>query len=140
MRGRITPTYIPELNPSEIFVFGSNLSGIHGAGAAKAARRWGARYGVAIGISGNTYAIPTKDARIEYTIPLDEIQGYVLDFIRFAQNNTHLTFLVTPIGCGLAGLQPAQVAPLFKSAVSVSNIHLPKSFWREHISDADSGY
>lgn len=100
-----------------IFVFGSNLSGIHGAGAARHAfEKHGAAWGVAEGPTGTAYAIPTKDKAIRHTLPLIKIQGYVNTFLAYARNSPELTFKVTCIGCGLAGLTHAQVAPMFKSA------------------------
>lgn len=101
----------------EIFVFGSNLGGFHGAGAAKYAfQRKGAKLGVAVGLSGESYAIPTKDREIKYTLPLDVIQGYVNGFIAFAQVHPELMFQVTRIGCGLAGLHDREIAPMFERA------------------------
>lgn len=129
MNQRITSKRIDSLQTGEVFVFGSNLSGIHGAGAAKMALRWGAKYGIGVGLQGSTYALPTKDEKIR-TLPIDRIAVFVDDLIEFAKNNTQLTFLVTEVGCGLAGLTPEEVAPLFKDAVDVENIHLPESFWR----------
>lgn len=128
---RISPRLIEGLKDNEIFVFGSNLAGIHGAGAAKTALKWGAVMGQGEGIQGQTYAIPTKDARIERTLNFIKIESYVSNFINFAKANQHLTFLVTEIGCGLAGLVPKEVAPLFKEAVEIPNIHLPFQFWHE---------
>lgn len=129
MKNRTTPENITELKPNEVFVFGSNLSGIHGGGAARKALEWGAEYGNPIGIQGQTFAIPTKSLRIERTLTIAEIQPYVLIFIGYASSHPEKTFLVTEIGCGLAGLTPEQVAPLFVLSTDVSNIHLPKRFW-----------
>ena len=129
MKNRTTPENITELKPNEVFVFGSNLSGIHGGGAARKALEWGAEYGNPTGIQGQTFAIPTKSLRIERTLTIAEIQPYVLIFIGYASSHPERTFLVTEIGCGLAGLTPEQVAPLFVLATDVSNIHLPKKFW-----------
>lgn len=110
-----------------IFVFGSNEAGIHGAGAAKHAKDFfGAQYGVGEGISGFSYAIPTKDRNIE-TLPLNKIQEYVEEFKEYARD--HLgkhTYLVTDIGCGLAGYTPEQIAPMFIN--SPSNVHLSYRF------------
>jgi hypothetical protein len=100
-----------------IFTFGSNLSGIHGLGAARHAHlKHGAIWGVAEGPTGRSYAIPTKDASIRHTLPLEEISRYVNRFIAYARVSPDLTFQVTCIGCGLAGLKHVQVAPLFKDA------------------------
>lgn len=99
-----------------IFVFGSNLAGRHGAGAARtAAKYYGAQYGVGVGLTGNSYAIPTKGFAMEVLCP-DQIERYVGDFIRFAEENPDLSFTVTRVGCGLAGNIPATIAPMFKSA------------------------
>lgn len=111
-----------------IFVFGSNLAGRHGKGAALYARQHhGAKYGVGIGMQGNSYAIPTKDANIQ-TLPLEVIELYVAAFLTFARFNPQLEFQVTKIGCGLAGYQEADIAPMFKGAPP--NCHLPEG-WRE---------
>jgi hypothetical protein len=123
-----TPDYITELDPNEIFVFGSNLSGVHGAGAARTALKWGAKYGNGVGIQGKTYAIPTKDKSIRRTLTINEIKPFVDNFIVFCKDNPQLKFLVTEIGCGLAGLKYEQVAPLFKEAVNLKNIWLPENF------------
>lgn len=99
-----------------IFVFGSNLAGRHGKGAALYARRnYGAIYGQGIGLQGDAYGIPTKDERIK-TLPLDRIKPYVDDFIAFAKARPELMFYVCPVGCGLAGYIPQQIAPMFKDA------------------------
>ena len=122
---------ITKLKKNEIFVFGSNLSGRHGKGAAKQALTWGAKWGQAAGLQGRTYGIPTKDASIRRTLSIVEIKPYVDDFIEFAGNNRDLIFLVTEIGCGLAGLKPKDVAPLFNECVNIENIHLPQRFWKK---------
>lgn len=97
----------------KIFVFGSNLAGRHGAGAAKYARQhYGAIYGQGIGLQGDSYAIPTKDHNIE-TLPLSEIKRYVDMFLAFARSNPKLEFQLTRIGCGLAGYKDEQIAPMF---------------------------
>lgn len=130
-RIRITSDNIKKLEPNQVFVFGSNLSGRHSKGAARTAMKWGAKYGQASGLQGRTYGIPTKDASIRKTLTLDEIKRFVDVFILFAQDNPQLTFLVTEIGCGLAGLKQKDVAILFKDSVDVSNIHLPSKFWHK---------
>lgn len=124
---RVTPDNILELKENEVFVYGANESYIHGCGAAKTAMRWGAKY-YKSGLQGQTYGIPTKDKNIE-TLPLNEIQEHVLVFIDFAKRNLDLQFLVTQIGCGLACYEPCDIAPLFKSARDLQNVHLPKEFW-----------
>lgn len=125
---RITPEEINHLKDKEIFVFGSNLSGIHGKGAAKTALGWGAKWGQASGLQGKTYGIPTKDASVWRTLTIEEIQTFVNEFIQFAKNNPDLIFLVTEVGCGLAGLKPKDVAPLFKGSEILENVYLPKRF------------
>lgn len=101
---------------SEIFVFGSNLAGRHGAGAAKFAHeKLGAVMGVGEGLTGHTYAIPTKDAQIQM-MDWDEIREHVHKFVTFAHDHPELTFKVTQIGCGLAGWRREQIAPLFVNA------------------------
>ena len=111
----------------EIFVFGSNLAGRHGKGAALDARKHhGAVYGQGEGMQGNSYAIPTKDRNLS-TLPLGEIQKYVTDFIAFAIHHPDMTFKVTRIGCGLAGYTDSEIAPMFKEAPP--NCNLPDG-WR----------
>ena len=127
--GRITQENINYLKENEIFVFGANLSYRHGAGAAKQALNFGAKYGYS-GLQGKTYGIPTKDKNIK-TLPISEIKPFVDEFIEFAKENSNLIFLVTEIGCGLAGYSQKDIAPLFKEAVNVSNVHLSNSFWNE---------
>jgi len=126
---RITPTHISSLELNQIFCFGSNLAGRHGRGAAKTASKWGALYGQASGLQGHTYAIPTKDVNVGKSLPIITIQMYVDEFINFAKNHTEFIFLVTEIGCGLAGFTPVEIAPLFAKASDVENIWLPDSFW-----------
>lgn len=125
---RITPEKIEQLEDSQIFVFGSNESGIHGAGAAKMATHFGAEMYKGFGVAGNTFAIPTKDWTIQ-TLPLSVVELYVNRFIDFAKQYPELTFLVTAIGCGLAGYEVGDIAPLFKEAIKYDNIYLPQSFW-----------
>ena len=128
---RTTPDDIKKLEQGHIFVFGSNLSGRHGKGAAKTALGWGAKWGQAAGLQGRTYGIPTKDASIRRTLTVIEIKPFVDEFIEFAKNNPDLTFLVTEIGCGLAGHKQKDIAPLFINAVDVENINLPEKFWHK---------
>jgi len=111
----------------EIFVFGSNINGRHGKGAALQATHFGAMYGKGIGLHGNTYAIPTKNREMKVMF-LREISKYVNDFIEFAKANPDKQFLVTKIGCGLAGYNETDIAPLFKECKFVTNIHLPYAF------------
>lgn len=121
---RITSDRITELRPDEIFVFGSNLEGAHGGGAALLAwRKWGAKWGQGVGLQGQTYGIPTMHGGPE------AIRPYVDEFIRFAADHPDLHFLVTEIGCGIAGFTPEEIAPLFRDAIGVKNISLPGRFW-----------
>ena len=128
---RTTPDEIKKLEQGHIFVFGSNLSGRHGKGAAKTALGWGAKWGQAAGLQGRTYGIPTKDASIRRTLTIKEIKPFVDEFIEFSKNNPNLIFLVTEVGCGLAGHKQKDIAPLFVNAVDVENIYLPEKFWHK---------
>jgi hypothetical protein len=126
---KVTDNNITTLKDNEIFVFGSNEAGIHGAGAAKLAyEKFGAKWGVGYGLQGQTFAIPSKDKKIE-TMSVSKIKPYVDDFLIFVLNNQQYTFLVTEIGCGLAGYSPDQIAPLFRLGVDLKNLHLPERFW-----------
>lgn len=129
MVNRITPDDIFILEDNQVFVFGSNLEGRHGKGAAKRAVRFGAKYGQAHGLQGQSYAIPTKDLTINKGLLLSEIRSYVDNFIEFAYKNKDKQFLVVEIGCKLAGHSPMTIAPLFKNAINIDNISLPQSFW-----------
>ena len=112
---------------SKIFVFGSNLAGIHGAGAAKCAREeHGAIMGQGIGRQGNSYGIPTKDENLK-TLPLERIAPFVAGFLTYARENLNATFQVTRIGCGLAGYTDTDIAPMFQGAPD--NCELPEG-WR----------
>ncbi|WP_259327119.1 A1S_2505 family phage non-structural protein [Leyella stercorea] len=123
--GRVTPSWIDDLQENQVFVFGGNLAGMHGGGAARIARlRFGAVMGNGVGMQGRSYAIPTMQGGTE------TIRPYVNDFIAYAKKHPELTFLVTPIGCGIAGFEPEDIAPLFEEASNVENIWLPKSFWK----------
>jgi len=125
---RVTPQNITKLEPNEIFVFGSNESGRHGAGAARQALTWGAIWGQPRGLQGRTYGIPTKNFSITKTLSIPKIQIFVDEFIEYAISRPDLIFLVTEIGCGLAGLSQKDVGPLFKDAIDLENIYLPKKF------------
>jgi len=126
---QVTPEKITELKENEVFVFGSNLAGIHGAGSARFAYdRFGACLGKGYGWYYKSFAIPTKDEHIK-TLPLEVIQTYVQGFEAFVIANPMLTFYVTQIGCGLAGYTPKDIAPLFKSCYQLPNVYMPKEFW-----------
>lgn len=103
----------------EVFVFGSNLAGIHGAGAAAHALRLGAEWGIGVGLQGMTYAIPTKDKDIK-TMRLSDITPSIKEFVRYTKANPDMKFFVTRVGCGLAGFSDRQIAPLFKGAINCS--------------------
>lgn len=120
---KFTPDFITELRPNEIFVFGSNLQGNHAGGAARIARKhFGAISGQGFGLQGQSYAIPTMQGGVETIAP------YVNEFIEFAKQHPELTFLVTRIGCGIAGFEPTEIAPLFRQALSLANVILPEDF------------
>lgn len=124
LNNRVTPKYIKDLKENEIFVFGSNLPGLHIGGAANVAHnKWGAIWGQGVGLQGQTYAIPTMQGG------LDTVKPYVAEFIKFAKENTDKKFLVTPIGCGISGFKPEEIAPLFKDAMEIENVCLPQPFW-----------
>jgi len=119
-RKRTTPERIMELAPNEVFVFGSNLRGMHGGGAALLAyRKFGAIWGQGVGLQGQSYGIPTMQGGVE------TIKPYVDEFIEFAKQHPELTFLVTRIGCGIAGFTNEEISPLFEEAHGVENIVLP---------------
>lgn len=121
---RITPSFITNLQQNEIFVFGSNLQGNHAGGAARIARlHFGAEMGNGVGPQGQSYAIPTMQGGVE------TIKPYVDEFIDYAIRHPEQHFLVTPIGCGIAGFTPSEIAPLFEKAKDIENISLPESFW-----------
>jgi hypothetical protein len=124
-KSRVTPEDIRSLQPNEVFTFGSNEGGRHGKGAAKMAVKFGAVYGQGEGLMGRSYGIATKDRNLK-VLPLGKIEIKVARFIRFAESHPELTFLVTPIGCGLAGYNPKDIAPMFKN--SPDNVVLPQSF------------
>ncbi len=114
----------------EIFVFGSNEAGRHGAGAARAAvMHYGAIYGQFFGFQGRSFAIPTKDENIE-TLPLSDIKSYVENFIANARRFSNEKFFMTRIGCGLAGYSDEDIAPMFKGAPT--NINFPVE-WKTYI-------
>lgn len=120
---RYTPGRITHLNENEVFVFGSNLGGMHGGGAARTAyENFGAVWGEGVGHFGKTYAIPTMQGGVE------TIKPYVDQFIAYAAEHPELTFYVTRIGCGIAGFRDEEIAPLFKDCRDMDNVVLPRSF------------
>ena len=124
MKKRISLDRINNLKDNQIFVFGSNLEGSHGGGAAAIAeQKFGAIWGQGVGLQGQSYGIPTMHGGV------DAIKPYVDEFIDFAKNNPNLDFLVTRIGCGIAGFTEEEMAPLFADSMSVENIYLPDTFW-----------
>ena len=121
---RITPSRINVLEPNEVFVFGSNFRGLHMGGAARMAQdNFGAVWGIGEGLQGQSYAIPTMEG-------LDNIMPAVERFTSFARQHKELKFFVTAIGCGIAGYQIEEIAPLFERAGRLENVYLPVSFWK----------
>jgi hypothetical protein len=120
--------FIQSLKPNEVFVFGSNLAGRHGKGAALTARlKFGAISGIGCGLMGSCYGIATKDERLN-VLSLSRISKQVDEFVCFARENGHMKFLVTEIGCGLAGYSPSDIAPLFLKHDLPINVLLPRKF------------
>ena len=118
-----TSEFITELKPNEIFVFGSNIGGFHGGGAARVAhKRFGAEWGVGEGITGQCYALPTMEGGVDYIV------GKVNAFIACAKQHPKLKFLVTKVACGIAGFRIEEIAPLFADAINMENVILPKEF------------
>ena len=118
-----TPHFIQALLEDEVFVFGSNLEGMHLGGAAHVAySKFGAVMGQGVGMQGQSYGIPTMQGGVETIVP------YVDEFIEFAKQNPDIYFYVTRIGCGIAGFKDEEIAPLFRNALGVDNICLPQSF------------
>lgn len=120
---RVTPQMIRQLGENEIFVFGSNAKGYHRGGAAAfAMREFGAVWGQGEGLQGKSYAIPTMEG-------LDQLREAVNRFTAFADQHQELRFLVTMVGCGIAGYSPRDIAPLFKGCIDLENVALPIEFW-----------
>lgn len=120
---RITPSLVSALEPGEVFVFGSNIQGMHMGGAARVAmERFGAVWGVGEGLQGQSYALPTMEG-------IESLEKAVARFVEFARQHPELRFLVTAVGCGIAGYTAEQVAPFFKSVIDLQNVYLPQSFW-----------
>ena len=124
MARRIILKEITELSMCEVFVFGSNLEGKHYGGAARTAyEKFGAEWGVGTGPTGKSYAIPTMHGGVK------DIKPYVDEFIEYARNHPNNRFLLTRIGCGIAGFKDRQIAPLFKEAWKLPNINFPKEWY-----------
>ena len=124
MEKRVSSNFIKELAENEIFVFGSNLRGMHGGGAARVAmEEFGAEWGVGVGRTGQTYAIPTMHGGV------DAIKPYVDECVEYAKAHPELRFLVTRVGCGIAGFRDEDIAPLFAECVELENVFLPETFW-----------
>lgn len=121
-----TPEFITVLKPNEIFVFGSNIHGYHGGGAAAiACRKFGAEWGVGEGITGQCYALPTMEGGVDY------IAGKVQNFLACAKAHPELKFYVTKIACGIAGFTIEEIGPLFADAIGMENVILPREFVEE---------
>jgi len=118
-----TPEFITSLQPNEIFVFGSNIRGMHGGGAARIAHmKFGAEWGVGEGLTGQCYALPTMEGGVDY------IAGKVQNFIACVKEHPELKFYVTKIACGIAGFSVEEIGPLFADAIGMENVILPKEF------------
>ena len=126
MENRISPDFINKLKENEIFVFGSNIRGFHGGGAARIAnKKFGAEWGVGEGLTGKCYALPTMEGGVDY------IAGKVQNFLVCAKTHPELKFYVTKIACGIAGFTVAEIGPLFSDAIMLENVILPKEFVEE---------
>lgn len=120
----VTPSQVNVLTDGEIFVFGSNFHGAHMGGAARVAKeKYGAVWGIGEGLQGKSYAIPTMEG-------LENLAPAVQRFTSFARQHKELKFFVTAIGCGIAGYQPEEIAPMFLDAAYLPNVYLPLSFWK----------
>ena len=123
-KNRVTPAFVNSLKENEIFVFGSNVAGVHNGGAAGYAKNhFGAIDGQAEGLQGQSYAIPTDG------VSEKELYQAICRFCDFASSRPELTFYVTAVGCGNAGFSPYTVAPMFRDAVKLKNVKLPIEFW-----------
>ena len=121
---RIIPSEIYSLAQNEVFVFGSNALGMHHGGAARVAyNEFGAEWGNGEGLQGQSYAIPTMEGEHSTMLAVNRFTDY-------AKEHPELKFLVTPIGCGIAGYSPEEIAPMFKEAAALENVYLPISFWK----------
>ena len=123
---RITASNVTELKDNEIFVFGSNKMGMHLGGAARYAyEKFGAEWGNGEGIQGKSYALPTMEG-------VENFQDAVIRFTTYAEEHLDMVFLVTPVGCGIAGYSASEVAPMFVEASKLKNVFLPECFWKEY--------
>ncbi len=130
MKGKITIGEITNLKSHEIFVFGSNMQGEHVGGAAKIAHeKFGADWGMEEGESGQTYAIPTVDFTSDGRMELEDIKMFVQRFIEHVKVNQNKKYIVTAIGCGIAGFEYSEIAPMFSECLFIGNVSLPKEFW-----------
>lgn len=123
----ITPDNIYNLNPDQIFVFGSNLCGFHGAGAAYDAIKWGASEKIGEGMAGQTYALPTKGYSIKKRL-IPDIYASIIMLLMNVKSNPDKHYLITKIGCGLAGYKVADIAPMFREFLDLENCSLPQDF------------
>lgn len=123
------PKFVAKLEENEVFVFPSNLKGLHGNGAARHALRFGAEAGCGVGLRGQTYAIPTMSYMLT-RLDIKIVAGHVDTFINVAQAHQHLTFLVAPMGVEIAGYSVEEIAPLFRRVLTerVTNVVLPQTF------------
>lgn len=129
-RSNIAPAHIDHLNKGQVFVFGSNIQGMHSGGAARAAlQKFGAVMGQAEGLQGQSYAIPTVG------VSETDIYLAVSRFTEFAAQHPEMEFLVTEIGCGTAGWTVKQIAPMFMEAMRFNNVKVPQSFWEYNNGD-----
>lgn len=121
---RITPSRIEVLEKNEVFVFGSNIKGLHMGGAARVAyNKFGAEWGNGEGLQGQSYALPTMEG-------LENTQIAVEKFTQCAKSHPELKFFVTPVGCGIAGYTSKEIGPMFREAAALDNVFLPVSFWK----------
>ena len=129
---RIAPQLISNLQKNEIFVFGSDLAGVHIYGHAKDALLFGAQMGKYSGHCGQTYAIPVRQKNQHYNFTLEEIEKHVNEFHRFAKRKKELVFYVTPIACHERAHKNEDIAPLFKDFLYLENVYLPLQ-WRKYL-------
>lgn len=121
---RIIPSEIYSLETNEVFVFGSNALGMHHGGAARIAyNEFGAEWGNGEGMQGQSYAIPTMEGEHNTMLAIRR-------FTHYAKDHPELKFMVIPIGCGIAGYTPEEIAPMLSEAASLPNVYLPISFWK----------